>query len=227
MLQPIFAAAYFFNRAKFLPFPIQSGRNKRCNLTPKAMAHLHGKRLMDLLTPCEEAFIWFVVLLDIMRYHSYSLVPSLEKYGILFSGPDKDAVFEFIDTYMKHGVERSQPPPFNIRTPFKGYRTKDIHLFLIVKKQVLSERKNQKTVVSPDINLPSGNLTTTGVIPFTFSFPESIACIKLEPYDSNKKRKLLQQGAASPMSSSMAMAFDDGDVFFDYTQVTDIPLHGV
>jgi hypothetical protein len=78
MLQPIFAAAYFFNRSKFLPFPIQSGRNKRCNMTPKAMAHLHGKRLMDLLTPCEEAFIWFVVLLDIIRYHSYSLEPSLE-----------------------------------------------------------------------------------------------------------------------------------------------------
>jgi hypothetical protein len=182
---------------------------------------------MDLLTPCEEAFIWFVVLLDIIRYHSYSLEPSLEKYDILFSDQDKEAILDFIGTYTKHGVERSQPPPFSCRKPFKGYRTKDIHLFLIVKKQVLSERMNQKTVVSPDIDLPSGNLTTTGVIPFTFSFPESIACIKLEPYDSNKKRKLLQQGPASPTSPSMAMAFDDGDVFFDYTKVTDIPLQGV
>jgi hypothetical protein len=38
----------FFNRAKLLPFPIQSGRNKRGNMTPKAIAHLHGKCLMDL-----------------------------------------------------------------------------------------------------------------------------------------------------------------------------------
>jgi hypothetical protein len=52
---------------------------------------------------------------------------------------------------------------------------------MIVKKQVLVEQKNQKTVVSPDIDLPSENPPTTGVIPFTFSFPELIACIKLEP----------------------------------------------
>jgi hypothetical protein len=106
ILAPIFAAAYFFNRAKILPFSIQSGRNKRGHMTPKAMAYLHGKRLMDLLTPTEEAFIRFVMLLDIMRYHPYSLVPLLEKYGILFSAQDKNAVLEFIDTYMNHGVEK-------------------------------------------------------------------------------------------------------------------------
>jgi len=83
ILAPIFAAAYFFNRAKILPFSIQSGRNKRGHMTPKAMSYLHGKLLMDLVTPCEEAFIRFVVLLDIMRYHPYSLEPLLEKYGIL------------------------------------------------------------------------------------------------------------------------------------------------
>jgi hypothetical protein len=68
-------------------------------MTPKAMSYLHGKLLMDLVTPCEEAFIRFVVLLDIMLYHPYSLEPLLEKYGILFSAQDKNAVLEFIDTY--------------------------------------------------------------------------------------------------------------------------------
>jgi hypothetical protein len=38
ILAPIFAPEYFFNRAKILPFSIQSGRNKRGNMTPKAMA---------------------------------------------------------------------------------------------------------------------------------------------------------------------------------------------
>jgi hypothetical protein len=98
ILAPIFAATYFFNCAKILPFSIQSGRNKQGHMTPKAMAHLHRKRVMDLLTPCEEAFIWFVVLLDIMRYHPYSLVPLLDKYGILFSAQDTDAILEFINT---------------------------------------------------------------------------------------------------------------------------------
>jgi hypothetical protein len=117
ILAPIFATAYFFNHAKLLPFPIQSGKNKRGNMTPKkTMAHLHGKCLMGLLTPCEEAFLWFVVLLDIMRYHSYSLVPLLEKYGILFSAQDKDAILEFIETYTKHGVKKIQPYPFNYHT---------------------------------------------------------------------------------------------------------------
>jgi hypothetical protein len=184
---------------------------------------------MSLLTPCEEAFIWFVVLLDIMRYHSYSLVPLLEKYGILFSAQDTDAVLEFIETYTKHGVEKIQPYPFNYHTPFKGYHTKDILLFMIVKKQVLAEQQNLKTIVSPDIDLPSANPPTTGVIPFTISFPESIACTKLEPghYNSNKKRKLLQDGAASRVSPSMAMEFDDGDVCFDYTNAAHIPFGGV
>jgi hypothetical protein len=222
ILAPIFAAAYFFNRAKLLPFPIQSGRNKRGNMTPKALAHLHGKRLMDLLTPGEEAFIRFVVMLDIMRYHFHSLVPSVEKYGILFSYKDKDAFLEFIDTYMKHGVEKIERYPFNYRPPFKGYRTKDILLFMIVKKQVLAERMNHKTVVSPDIDS-----STTGVIPFTFSFPESIASIKLEPgdSDSNKKRKLVQDLAASRVSPpSMAMEFDDADLFFDCTVGAEITV---
>jgi hypothetical protein len=98
---------------------------------------------------------------------------------------------------------------------------------MIVKKQVLAERKNHKTVVSPDIDIASANSSTTGVIPFTFSFPESIASIKLEPgdSDSNKKRKLVQDLAASRVSPpSMAMEFDDADLFFDCTVGAEITV---
>jgi hypothetical protein len=229
ILAPIFAAAYFFNCAKILPFSIQSGRNKPDHMTPKAMAHLHGKRLMDLLTPCKEAFIWFVVLLDIMRYHPYSLMPLLGKYGILFSTQDTDAILEFINMYTKHGVEKIQQYPFMYRRPFKGYHTKDILLFMIFKKQVLAERHILKNAVSPDIDLPSANPPTTGFIPFTFSFPESNSCIKLEPghNDSNKKQKLLQDGAARRVSPSVAMEFDDGYFCFDYTNAAHIPFCGL
>jgi hypothetical protein len=182
-------------------------------MTPKAMAYLHGKHLMDILTPCEEAFIWFVVLLDSMRYHPYSLVPLLEKYGLLFSAQDTNTVLEFINTYTKHGVGT----------------TKDILLFMIVKKQVLTERHILKNTVSPDIDLPSANPSTTGFIPFTFSFPKLIACIKLEPNHNNsdKKRKLLQDGAASRVSPSMAMEFNDGYFSFDYTNAAHIPFCGL
>jgi hypothetical protein len=91
------------------------------------------------------------------------------------------------------------------------------------------EQKYQKTMVSLDIDLPSGNPPMTGVIPFTFSFLESIACIKLKPgdYDSNKKRKLHKDGAASRVTPNMAMEFKDGDVCFDYINAAHITLHGV
>jgi hypothetical protein len=229
ILAPIFAAAYFFNRAKILPFSIQSGRNKRGHMTPKAMSYLHGKLLMDLVTPCEEAFIRFVVLLDIMRYHPYSLEPLLEKYGILFSAQDKNAVLQFINTYTKHGVEKIQQYPYMYRRPFKGYRTKDILLFMIVKKQVLAERHILKNTASPDIDLPSPNPSTTGFIPFAFSFPESIAVIKLESdhNDSDKKRKLLQDVSSRRVSPSMAMEFDDGYFSSDDTNAAHIPFWGV
>jgi hypothetical protein len=117
---------------------------------------------MDLLTPCKEAFIMFVVLLDIMRYHPYALVPLLEKYGILFSAQDTNAILEFINMYTKHGVKKIQQYPFMYRRPFNGYRTKDIFLFTIVRKQVLAERHILKNTVSPNINLPSANPSTTG-----------------------------------------------------------------
>jgi hypothetical protein len=173
--------------------------------------------------------MWFVVLLDIIPYHPYSLVPLLEKYGILFSAQDTNAVLEFIDMYIKHGVKKIQQYPFMYRRPLMGYHTKDILLFMIVKKQVLAEQHILKNPVSPNINLPSANPPMTGFIPFTFSLPESIACIKLEPghNDSNKKRRLLQDEAASRVSPSMAMEFDDGYFSFDYTNAAHIPFCGL
>jgi hypothetical protein len=53
------------------------------------MAHLHGKRLMDLLTQSEEAFICFLILVDLMRYHYHSLGVALNKYQNLFSAKEK------------------------------------------------------------------------------------------------------------------------------------------
>jgi hypothetical protein len=190
------------------------------------MAHLHGKRLMDLSTPSEEAFIRFVVILDILRYHFESLAPSLDKYDNLFCHKDKDAVYRMIEFVKEHEVLTSNT--LSACKPFKGYHTKDILLFMIVKKQVLSDRKNQRTVDANNIDVTSGNPPTTGIIPFTFSFPESIASIKVEPNDSdsNKKRKLTQDGSSSIVSPSMAMEFDDdGETFFDYSTLENIPFY--
>jgi hypothetical protein len=110
ILQSVFASSYFFNRAKLVPFPIHAPRMKRSDLTSKAMAFLHGRRLMDILTPCEEAFVRFVILVDIMRYHQESLEPTLDKYHSLFSTEEKESVFEFMDFY-KSGKADNTPFP--------------------------------------------------------------------------------------------------------------------
>lgn len=208
ILQPLFATVYFFNRAKLMPFPIHLTRTKRSELTPKAMAHLHGKSLMEILTPSEESFVRFVVLLEIFRYHSESLLLSLDKYNNLFSNEDKDAVYEFLDIIKKNGVLTRTTPPFSARKPFKGYRTKDIYLFTVIKRQVLLERKNLK------------NETSNCTHPFTFQYPEAMATtIKLEPDDKKRKLSPSNDFIASIDYSSVAMEFDDGDVAFDYSQV--------
>jgi hypothetical protein len=154
---------------------------KRSDLTPKAMAHLHGKCLMDILTPCEESFVWLLIVLDIIRYHSESLGPALAKYASLFSKEDEQAVDKFITSYTK-GIEKVPPFPFS-RKPFKGYHSNNIYLFVIIKKQVLEESKNVNSVMSY-MERHSENGPTTGAIPFTFNFPKSNASIKLESDDS-------------------------------------------
>ena len=84
LLQPVFGSVYFFNRAKLMSFPIHSRSSHQNYFSPQAMGHLNGQRLMDLMSQSEEAFIWFVILVDLMHYHHHSLHASLRKYQVLF-----------------------------------------------------------------------------------------------------------------------------------------------
>jgi len=226
IMQSVFACALFFNRAKLLPFPIHS-RMKRSDFTPKAMDFLHGKRLMDHLSPSEETFVRFVILLDIMRYHPDALEATLDKYSSLFTIEEKQSVLDFINSYTCGRVEI---PPFSIaaknRKVVKGYRSNDIALFIKIKKKVLEERHHVNTVMS-EVDGSSQNGSTNAfpenqfnVLPFTFDYHQVNASIKIESFDSvsNKKRKFHQSDGGNTSSASlMAMEFDDGDVCFDYS----------
>jgi hypothetical protein len=210
-----------------MPFSITISRMKRSELTTKAMAHLHGKRLMDLLTPSEESFVRFLVILEIIRYHSESILPLVSKYNSLFYDEDEKAITDFIATYTKEGVDRilTASTPLR-RKPFKGYRNNDISLFTVIKKQVLLERKNSNTSTI----CPSGD-ETRNITPscFTFQYPEAMVTIKLEKLepddsDSSKKRKHAPSNDCNHSEdySSVAMEFDDGEVAFDYSQVNQL-----
>jgi hypothetical protein len=95
-MQIVFANVYFFNCAKLVPFPIFC-KNRSTDLSPQAKSHLHGKCLMDLLSPSVEAFIRFVLLVDLLRYHHLTLEVTLCKYHLLFPSEDRDALLNFMN----------------------------------------------------------------------------------------------------------------------------------
>jgi hypothetical protein len=188
LLQTVFGTALFFNRTKLLNFPIYSRSSSHNYFTPQAMAHLHGKRLMDLLTQSEEAFIRFVILVDLMRYHYHSLGVALNKYHNLFSAEEKSSLVDFMTSYQGDRVEdfgMSLPP--NRKKAVKGYRSVDISLYIKIKSMVTEDRKNANLLISQmdeaaKSQLVAGDfpVNASGVLPFTFSFAELQSCIKHE-----------------------------------------------
>jgi len=123
ILQSVFACALFFNCAKLVPFSIHS-RVTKTDFTPKAMAFLHGKRIMDVLTPSEEAFVRFVILVDLMRYHYVSLDSAVQKYGALFTPEERGVLFDFMKTYQGEKVESlCMGLSRSDRKVVKGYRS--------------------------------------------------------------------------------------------------------
>ena len=98
LMQIVFARVYFFNRAKLMPLPILC-KNSITDLSPQAKGYLHGRRILDLLSPSQEAFIRFVVLVDLMRYHGV-ILRNYSNAAHGFSDPDdNNALVEFMANY--------------------------------------------------------------------------------------------------------------------------------
>jgi hypothetical protein len=114
LLQTVFGTIYFFNRAKLMSIPIHTRSSRRNYFSPKAMSHLDGNRLMDLMSPSEEAFIRFVILVDLMRYHHHSLFVSVCKYQLLFRNEERKALADFMAGYEGEKVES---PPSGLVLP--------------------------------------------------------------------------------------------------------------
>ena len=164
------------------------------------MVHLHGRRLLDLLGPSQEAFIRFVVLVDCMRYHGVILRNLANTDGI--SDPDdNEALVEFMANYK--GPKNTTIPYFEFSVPkvIKGYRSHDIALYSTIKKKVLEERHHVVTVLSELDDAAKTTMASDGfptnrfnVRPFTFNYPghEVKPGIKEEciDKDASKKRKL-------------------------------------
>jgi len=205
LLQTVFGVIYFFNRAKHMSLPVHTRSTRHNYFSPEAMTHLHGKHLMDLLSPSEEAFIRFVILVDLMRYHHHSLFISLHKYKLLFSSKESKAVSAFMDAYEGEKVESPSPflvPPATCKKIVKGFRSKDIALYMSIKKEVVNERAicSEQTAVDK-------------AAPFTFHFPEVDGKIKEEPDISSSGSKRKHQVISQVTACAMPMDSDPTGVY--------------
>jgi hypothetical protein len=180
------------------------------------MAHLHGKRLMDLLTQSEEAFIRFVILVDLMRYHYYSLGVAVNKYQNLFSADEKSSLLDFMTSYQGVKVEDSgMSLPHNRKKAVKGYRSYDISLYIKIKSMVSEDHKHAILLISKmddsaKSQLVAGDFPVNayGVLPFTFSFPELQYSIKQEGISKRKYHSLPHVNAcAMPIECDEDLVF--------------------
>jgi hypothetical protein len=186
---------------------------------------------MDLLSPSVEAFIRFVLLVDLMRYHHQTLEATLRKYHSLFPSEDRDALVEFMNYYKGPKNEHSPSvvasiPP--LRKVIKGYRSDDIALFSKIKKQVVEDRQHAFTILS-EMKAEASKTSTVeddfpanrfDVRPFIFHYSghEVEPNIKVEHDDNVTSRK---RKKPAPLESTMtnvghlAMDVDDTNLF-DY-----------
>jgi hypothetical protein len=197
LLQTVFGVIYFFNHAKHMSLPVHTRSTWHNYFSPKAMTHLHGKHLMDLLSPSEEAFIRFVILVDLMHYHHHSLFISLHKYKLLFSSKESKAVSDFMDAYEGDKVESPSPffvPSLTRKKIVKGFHSKDIALYMSIKKEVV----NEHTIYFEQNAVGKA-------APFTFHFPELNGKIKEEPDISSSGSKCKHQVISQVTACAMPM----------------------
>ena len=142
-----------------------------------------------MVGPSEEAFIRFVNLVDLNRYHHEAMETSSFKYEDLFTPEERDALVQFVKGYQ--GVRNDKNGVMNHRSRkvFKGFRTIDIGIFTMLKGKVLQERHHVATVIAEMDEAAKCCMEKDGfppnrfnVSPFTFNFPEVLVekSIKVE-----------------------------------------------
>jgi hypothetical protein len=211
IVQIIFARMVFVNRMKLVPFSILK-RNSNSALTHEVKVYLHGRRLMDMIGPPEEAFIRFVNLVDLVRYHPQAMECCAFKYDALFTEEERDALVDFVKEYKGDKNDNNGLMHPRSRKVFKGFRTTEIDYFSVLKGQVVKERSHVSTVIAEmDSKAAKWCMERDGFPPNRFNispFPEVVGkeSIKIEKGVASKKENTVNE--------FQAMACDDDD--FDY-----------
>jgi hypothetical protein len=210
LIQDVFGRLVFHGRSSLCSFRV-SRKGRPSELTIEASSHLHGRALSTIMRPQEEAFIRFVIITDMCRYHFSALSTICE----LLKKYPKSCL---IDCKLLSDHLNSYQGARSLTKQEKGFRDIDISFYQTIKARVIKERNlMSKGQSNKDIPLdsPTNNESST---PFIFDYPHSSIHVKVEGSSSgskNKKRKLTSDFAHPELSNkpveALAMSLDADD----------------
>jgi hypothetical protein len=191
ILQDIFGRLAFHARSNLVTFNINRKGGGLSELSVHAAEHLHGKPLSRFMGIREEAFVRFVLIVDIFRYHYDDIPLYAEKYKYILGDSSYDtivgAVGEYAGTAKLTKVE-------------KGYRNNHIKFFERLRLLVSEERRLGKDL-------------------FVFNYPHACTSkVKTEVKEESKLHSKLSKGhthsslgATTTSQEELGMPLDDDD----------------
>jgi hypothetical protein len=185
IIQDIFGRLLFHARSSLYAFPVNQKGSGPSALTDRACLHLNGTPLSQYMGIPEEAFVRFVLIVDVFRYHYDDIRLYAEKYKSILGDPSYETILAALDGYT--GTK-------NMAKVEKGYRNDDITFFAVLKSKVSKERGG-----------------AGGKPSLVFNYPLASINVKTEVKDESK---YLPRNLKGPIVEELGMPLDD-DTFHD------------
>jgi hypothetical protein len=198
VIQDVFGRLVFHSRSGLCRFVVNRNGNLS-DLSHEAASYLHGRALSSLMGVPEEAFVRFVIITDLLRYHFHAIGDFSKKYRHLLGDDDYKKIVLLTKDYT--GAKA-------LSKPEKGWRNHDIRFFLDMKSTVSVERHGM-------VIEPSNELHKMLENQFFFNYQGSSVKVKEELKQFRKRKAFTLSNSTYP--EAIAMPLDDGD-FVDYRQ---------
>jgi hypothetical protein len=140
VIQDVFGRLVFHSRSGLCHFVINRNGNLS-DLSHEAASYLHGRALSSSMGVPEEAFVQFVIITDLIRYHFHAISDFSKKYHHLLGDDDYKKIVLLTKDYT--GAKA-------LSKLEKGWRNHDIRFFLDMKSTVSVKRSG--TVIEPSMN---------------------------------------------------------------------------
>lgn len=214
VIQNIFGRLVFHARTSLNRFVVNRKGNLSL-LTNEACSHLHGKSLVRLMGVPEEAFVRFVIITDLVRYHQ----DDIREYSVKYRHLLGDDVYANISALLNKFSGRQEST-----RPEKGFRNTDISFFQETKKIVSDERLTLLQFLPSVINnkpaVLGEELQSGEEKRFIFHYPTSYTKVKeeadLKDLKSRKRKFMDVSLNCSSAIEAIAMPLDEEDDIVAY-----------